>query len=420
MKAASSNRFTSIARSLRHRNYRLFFFGQGTSQVGTWLTRVATSWLVYRLTHSAWMLGVVSFAGLIPTFIFAPFAGVLADRWNKHRALVITQICAAVQSALLAILTLSGKITITEIMILSVFQGFINAFDFPIRQSMVVQMLDDKNDLPNAIALNSSMVNFARLIGPSFAGILIALVGEGGCFAIDAVSYLAVIATLLMMKIPDRRVKTTVAQNMFKELNDGFQYAKRSRAIVSVLILLGLVSFMGMPYMTLLPMIVTKQLSGDARILGYLTAASGLGALMGALFLASRKSATGLGKVLFIGTLTFGVGLFLFGVSHRFWISLGMIFFAGLGMMIQTAASNTILQTIVEESKRGRVLSLFIMAYSGMMPFGALLGGFMADRVGAALTLECGGAACLVGGILFLIALPEVKQALAFAELSKG
>ena len=238
-----------IARSLRHRNYRLFFCGQSVSLIGTWLTRVATSRLVYRLTHSALMLGLVSFAGLIPTFFLAPVAGVLVDRWNKHRVLVTTQICAALQSAGLSVLTLSGHITIPQILALSTFQGFINAFDFAARQSFVVQMIEDRNDLPNAIALNSSIVNLARLIGPSFAGILIATVGEGGCFTIDAVSYLAVIATLLMMTVRPQRKKLT-AQKVFHELKEGGHYAKSSTAITSVILLLALIRFMGMPYMT--------------------------------------------------------------------------------------------------------------------------------------------------------------------------
>lgn len=399
-----------IARSLRHRNYRLFFSGQTVSLIGTWLTRVAASWLAYRLSHSALILGLVSFAGLIPTFLLAPFAGVLADRWNKHRVLIATQVCAALQSAALAALTISGRITIGDLLGLSVVQGLINAFDMPVRQSLVVQMIEDRNDLPNAIALNSSMVNLARLVGPSFAGILIATVGEGGCFAIDAVSYLAVIATLLMMKFKPRPEKPAERKHLLHELKEGFQYAGRSRAIMAVLALLGLVSFMGMPYMTLLPMIVSDRLAGDARVLGYLTAASGLGALSGALFLASRKSVLGLGRIIVLSALAFGVGLILFGFSRSIWFSLPMMLLTGMGMMVQMAASNTILQTVVDENKRGRVMSLFLMAYAGMAPFGSLFGGFMADRIGAAMTLEFGGVVCCLGAVLFLRALPEISR----------
>ena len=417
---ASLTMIRGIARSLRHRNYRLFFCGQSISLIGTWLTRVATSWLVYRLSHSALQLGLVSFAGLIPTFFLAPLAGVLVDRWNRHRVLVLTQVCAALQSAALAALTFSGRITIHHLLVLSVFQGLINAFDMPVRQSLVVQMIEDRSDLPNAIALNSSMVNLARLVGPSFAGILIASVGEGGCFAIDAVSYLAVIATLLMMKLGAQAPRPAAEKRLLHELREGFQYAARSRAIRSVLGLLALVSFMGMPYMTLLPMIVTEQLAGDARVLGYLTAASGLGALAGALFLASLKSVAGFGRIIAVSAPS---------PSESAWSSSRplpqplalaslMMLFTGMGMMIQMAASNTILQTIVEEDKRGRVMSLFLMAYAGMLPFGGLFGGLAADRIGASATLEFGGVACCVGAIAFFLALPDARltQAQVSAE----
>lgn len=402
--------FAGITRSLKHRNYRLFFSGQTISLIGTWLTRVAASWLAYRLSHSALVLGLVSFASLIPTFVIAPFAGVLADRWNKHRVLVLTQVCAALQSAALAALTISGRMTIPYLIGLSVVQGLINAFDMPVRQSLLVEMIEDRRDLPNAIALNSSMVNFARLVGPSLAGILIASIGEGGCFAIDAVSYLAVIATLLMMSFKPKPHARPEQKHLLLELKDGFTYAGRSPAILSVLALLALVSFMGVPYMTLLPMIVTERLAGDARVLGYLTAASGLGALTGVLFLASRRSVLGLGRIIFVSSLVFGTGLILFGFSHSIWLSMGMTLIAGMGMMVQMAATNTVLQSIVEENKRGRVMSLFLMAFTGTAPFGSLFGGFMADRIGAAMTLEIGGVACCLGGLLFLRALPEIGR----------
>lgn len=402
--------FAGIARSLKHRNYRLFFSGQTVSLIGTWLTRVAASWLAYRLSHSALVLGLVSFAGLIPTFLIAPFAGVLADRWNKHRVLVLTQVCAALQSAALAVLTLSGRMTIPYLVGLSVVQGLINAFDMPVRQSLVVEMIEDRRDLPNAIALNSSMVNLARLVGPSLAGILIASVGEGGCFAIDAVSYLAVIATLLMMSFKPRAHAPAAQKHLLLELKDGFVYAGRSPAIMAVLALLALVSFMGVPYMTLLPMIVTERLAGDARVLGYLTGASGLGALTGVLYLASRRSVLGLGRIIFASALVFGTGLILFGFAHTVWFALPMTLIAGMGMMVQMAATNTVLQSIVEENKRGRVMSLFLMAFTGTAPFGSLFGGFMADRIGAAMTLECGGVVCCLGALVFLRALPEIGR----------
>ena len=399
-----------IARSLKHRNYRLFFSGQTVSLIGTWLTRVASSWLAYRLSHSALVLGLVSFAGLIPTFLIAPFAGVLADRWNKHRVLILTQVCAALQSAALAVLTISGRMTIPHLIGLSAVQGLINAFDMPVRQSLVVEMIEDRRDLPNAIALNSSMVNLARLVGPSIAGILIASVGEGGCFAIDAVSYLAVIATLLMMSFKPRAHPTVAQKHLLLELKDGFTYAWRSPAIMSVLALLALVSFMGVPYMTLLPMIVTDRLAGDARVLGYLTAASGLGALSGALFLAARKSVHGLGRIILVSAFSFGIGLILFGLSRSVWVALPIMLMTGMGMMVQMAATNTVLQSIVEENKRGRVMSLFLMSFAGAAPFGSLFGGFMANRIGAAMTLEAGGVVCCLGALLFMRALPEIGR----------
>lgn len=342
---------------------------------------------------------MVSFASLIPAFLLTPLAGVLVDRWDKHRVLVATQICAAVQSALLAALTLSGFVTIPLLLVLNVFQGLINAFDIPVRQSFVVQMIDDKEDLPNAIALNSTMVNLARLIGPSVAGILIATVGEGGCFAIDAISYLAVIATLLVMTIVPRPKRMGPQKHLLVDFKEGFQYVKGSPQIVSILLLFALVSFMGVPYMTLLPMIVGERFTGGARDLGYLTAASGFGAVIGALFLSSRKSAAGLDRIIWMAAFAFGTGLILFGLSHGFLTSMAMMLGSGMGMMLQMAASNTALQTVVEEDKRGRVMSLFAMAYTGMAPFGSLFGGFLADRIGPSATLEWGGAICCLGAI---------------------
>lgn len=389
-----------LGRALRHRNYRLFFCGQSVSLIGTWLTRVATSWLVFRLSHSAWVLGLVTFAGLIPACVFTPFAGVLADRWNKHRVLTITQVCAAIQSAALAVLTLSHWINIPLVLLLSAFQGFINAFDIPVRQSFVVQMIEDKQDLPNAIALNSSMVNLARLIGPSFAGLLIAALGEGGCFTIDAISYAAVIATLLLMRIPPRPEALRERKPLLRELGEGLSYARGSQAIVALLALLCLVSFTGVPYMTLLPMVVSERLAGGARDLGYLTAAS-------------RQSLGGIGRLIALAAFGFGASLIGFGFSQGIWLSLVLMLSSGMGMMVQMAASNTVLQTIVDEDKRGRIMSLYAMAFTGMSPFGGLLGGWLADRLGAGMTLAWGGLACCLASLVFLRALPAIQRQLA-------
>ncbi len=397
-----------LGRALRHRNYRLFFAGQGTSLIGTWLTRVATGWLVYRLTHSALLLGVVGFASQIPTFLFAPLAGVLVDRTNKHRLLVVTQIAAMLQSGLLAYFALRGTITVWHVLVLSIAQGIINAFDMPARQAFVVEMVEDRADLPNAIALNSSMVNGARLIGPAAAGALIAAFGEGGCFAIDSASYLAVIASLLMMRVAPRPARAP-GKRVFAELADGFRYVAASRPIRSVLTLLALSSLMGMPYMVLLPMIVATVLHGGPHLLGYLTGASGVGALGGALYLASRNSVLGLGRVIPLAALGFGAGLVLLSRSHTAWLSLAFMLVTGAGMMIQMASSNTVIQTLVDDEKRGRVMSLYAMSFFGTLPFGSLISGALAARFGAPDTLLGAGIAIMLGALVFLRVLPRIR-----------
>jgi MFS family permease len=406
--AGPANKRSSLGRALRHRNYRLFFGGQSLSLIGTWLTRVATSWLVYRITGSTVALGIVGFAGQIPTFVVAPFAGVWVDRWNRHRVLVVTQVLAMLQSAALAILALTGRISLAGVIALSLFQGLINAFDVPARQSFVVQMVTDREDLPNAIALNSSMVNAARLLGPSIGGVLIALVGEGWCFAIDSLSYLAVIASLLAMRIPQAR-RAPSDEKLLHELRDGFRYVAGFAPIKSVLLLLALVSFMGMPYTVLMPAIA-RMLGGGAHTLGFLMAASGIGALCGTLYLASRRSVLGLGRVIVLASAGFGLGLIAFSQSRNFWLSFAILVPTGLGMMVQMAASNTVIQTLVDEDKRGRVMSFFTMAFFGTVPFGSLFAGFMADRFGAPNTIAFGGAACIAGSLVFWRKLPELRR----------
>jgi MFS family permease len=398
----------SIGRALRHRNYRLFFSGQSISLIGTWLTRVATSWLIYRLTGSALLLGLVSFAGQIPTFILAPLAGVLVDRWDRYRVLVVTQVLAMIQSGLLAGLAIAGVINV-QVLALSVFQGLINAFDMPARQSMVVQMVEDRADLPNAIALNSSMVNAARLIGPAVAGALIAAVGEGWCFFVDALSYLAVLASLLMMRI-QRRPRATKSTRVLHEMREGFRYASGFAPIRAVLLLLAVVSLMGVPYMVLLPVIAREVLGGGAGTLGALTAASGLGALMSALYLASRKTVLGLGRVIVASAALFGVGLIGLARVSVLWLALPVMLVTGAGMMLQMASSNTVLQTIVDEDKRGRVMSLFAMAFFGTAPLGSLLAGTLASRMGAQNTILVGGGVCVVASAVFFRALPELQR----------
>jgi len=399
-----------MLRALRHKNYRLFFAGQSISLIGTWMTRIATSWLVYRLTSSALLLGVVGFAGQIPSFLLAPFAGVLVDRWNRHRLLVVTQVLALLQSLAMALLTLTGRIRMSHIIMLSIFQGLINAFDMPARQAFVVEMVDTRDDLANAIALNSSMVNAARLLGPSIGGVVIAAVGEGWCFMIDAISYLAVIGSLLAMSIPRRIVKAAGNANMFQQLREGWTYVVRFAPIRSILLLLALVSLVGMPYTVLMPIFANAVLHGGPNTLGLLMAASGVGALLGAMFLAARRSVLGLGKFIPLMAGVFGAGLIAFSFSRVLWLSLALMVVTGLGFMVQMAASNTVLQTIVDEDKRGRVMSFYTMAFMGTAPFGSLLAGEVAERIGAPHTLLLGGIGCILGALWFARSLPALRR----------
>src|SRR3954468_8768212 len=351
-----------IGRAFAHRNYRLFFGGQSVSLIGTWITRVATSWLVYRLTGSALLLGVVGFCGQIPTLLLSPVAGVLVDRHDRHRILVITQVLSALQSLALALLALLGIITVGEILFLQVVQGVINAFDTPARQSFIVDMIEDRADLPNAIALNSSMVNGSRIIGPSIGGIIIAAVGEGWCFMIDAISYLAVIASLLMMRVAAAPQRTS-SSSMIDELRAGFRYVAESPPIRTALLLLALVSAMGMPYTVLMPVIASQVLHGGPHTLGFLMTASGFGAVAGALYLASRASVLGLGRVMATATLAFGLGLVGFGFARSLWVALAVLPLVGAGFMVEMASTNTILQTITEERLRGRLMAFYTMAF---------------------------------------------------------
>jgi len=401
----------SVGRALRHRNYRLFFTGQCISLIGTWLTKVATSWLVYRLTGSAWLLGVVGFAGQIPTFLLAPLAGVLVDRWNRRRVLLATQTLAMLQSALLAGLALSGLIRVWEVVALNVMQGLIDAFDMPVRQSMIVQMVEDREDLPNAIALNSSMVNSARLLGPAIAGVLIAAVGEGWCFLIDAVSYGAVILSVLLMRFdvkPLARKTTRVLQ----EMAEGFRYVRGFAPVRALLLLLAVSGVAGRPFAVLLPVIAREVMRGGAGTLGTLQATAGVGALAGAIYLASRTSVLGLGRLVAASAALFGLGLMAFSRAHVLWLAMPLLLLAATGMMLQTAASNTIIQTIVDEDKRGRVMSLLAMSLFGTVPLGSLIAGALATRIGADNTILAGGAICVVAAGVFLRALPEVRRSL--------
>jgi MFS family permease len=401
--------FSHAWRALRHRNFRLFFGGQSISLIGTWMTRIATAWLVYRLTKSALLLGTVSFAGQIPTFLLAPFAGVIVDRIDRRKVLVWTQTLAMVQSLALAWLTLSQRITIAEVLALSAMQGIINAFDMPGRQSFMVTMVEDRADLSNAIAINSSMVNLARLIGPSLAGLLIAATNEGWCFLVDGISYIAVIISLLMMRVAANTEKRSAA-SMLTQLREGWTYVADFVPIRSILLLFGLLSLMGWPFMVLMPVFAGQVLHGGPHTLGFLMGAVGIGSLISALSLVMRRSVRGLTKMIPIAAAIFGVGLIGFGFSRHLGLSMVLMLVTGFGMMQGLTSSNTIIQTLVDEKMRGRVMSYYTMAFVGMAPFGSLLAGGLADAIGAPRTVIVSGVACIVGSVWFTTRLGAIRR----------
>jgi MFS family permease len=398
-----------ILRALNSRNYRLFFAGQVISLIGTWMTQIAMVWLVYDLTNSAWWLGIVGFSSQIPSFVITPFGGILVDRSNRHRILIITQALAMLQSLALAVLALTGIIHIWHIILLSIFQGFINAVDSPARQAFVTEMVEKKEDLGNAIALNSSMFNGARLVGPAIAGLIIASVGAGVCFLIDGLSYIAVIASLLAMKLKPRKISKQTT-NIWQRLKEGFIYAFGFPPIRAILLLLALFSFMGMPYTVLVPIFATNILQGGAETLGFLMAAVGVGALIGGIYLSSRQSILGLGKIIAFSPSVLGIALIIFAQSHVLWLSLLMLLIVGCASILQIASSNTILQTIVEEDKRGRLMSLYTMSFLGILPFGNLAAGAFASRIGAPNTVMIGGIFCILGSLIFAQQLPELRR----------
>ena len=404
----SRGRFKIIFRSLQYRNYRLFFSGQSISLIGTWMQRIAMPWLVYHMTGSTLLLGVVGFAGQIPTFLLSPVAGVLTDRWSRYRVLLFTQIVSLVQAAVLAGLCLTGVIQIWHIVVLSIILGCINAFDVPSRHSFVIDMVEKKEDLGNAIALNSLMFNGARLIGPSIAGIMLASTSEGICFLLNAISYIFVIISLLMMRL---HIKETQRKDerILNELSEGLRYAFGFAPIRHLLILLSISSLMGMSYSVLMPVFAKEILHGGSNTYGFLMGAAGFGALLGALFLASRESVLKLGRIVPASAILFGVGLIVLSFSRIFPLSLVLMLFIGLGMMMQTAASNTILQTITDDDKRGRVMSFYTMAIMGTAPFGSLMAGGLAKVIGTPWTIFTGGIACIIGALFFLRKLPELR-----------
>ena len=398
-----------VFRSLQHRNYRLFFSGQTISLIGTWMQRIALSWLVYRMTGSEVLLGVVGFVAQIPSFLLAPVAGVLIDRWSRYRVLLVTQVISMIQAGILAWLSLTGTLEIWHIIVLSLVLGCINAFDMPARHSFVIDMVENKDDMGNAIALNSMMFNGARLIGPSVAGVVLATTGEGVCFLINALSYIFIIISLLAMRVPAMGEKKKETK-IFSELKEGFAYAFGFPPIKSIILLLGLVSLMGASYQVLMPVYAKDILHGDSHTFGFLMGAAGAGALLGAVYLASRESVMKLGRLIPAATALLSVGLVALAFNSSFLVSMFLMFFTGLGMMAQAAASNTIIQTITDDDKRGRVMSLYTMALMGTAPFGSLLAGWMAKLLGTPWTIFIGGAVCLIGALVFYKRLPTLKK----------
>ncbi|BBD66995.1 major facilitator transporter [Nostoc commune NIES-4072] len=405
--------------ALRSRNYQLFFAGQGISLIGTWMTQLATIWLVYDLTNSPLMLGVVGFSSQIPSFFLAPFGGVFVDRFSRYRTLISTQVLAMVQSLTLAALALTGVIQVWHIIALSLFQGFINALDAPARQAFVPELVERREDLGNAIAINSTMINGARLIGPAIGGLLIARVGTAYCFLFDGLSYIAVIAALLAMKVkPWKNVVTD--GNPLEKVKEGFVYAFSFPPIRAILLLSALVSLMGLQNTILVPVIAEQVLKGGAESLGFLMAASGVGALTGGIYLTTRQTILGIGKLIALAPAILGIGLIAFSLSRFLPFSLFTMLFVGLGTILQIAASNTFLQTIVEDDKRGRLMSLYTMSFLGMIPVGNLLGGFLASHIGAPNTLIIDGIVCMIGSIIFSRELPALRKMMRPIYEQKG
>lgn len=409
-------------RALRYRNFQLFFSGQLISLVGTWMQNVAQAWLVYRLTGSSVLLGLVSFSGQIPVFLLSPLGGIVADRFSRRRVVIATQTASMLLAFTLAALTLTGTVQIWHVFVLSALLGVVNAFDIPARQAFIVDMVG-REDLINAIALNSSMFNASRVIGPAVAGILVATIGEGWCFFANGVSYIAVIVGLLFMKVPDHKPVKQPGSPL-ADIIEGFRFVIRNAPIHYLMILLGILSLTGMPFAVLMPVFADKILHGGPRALGILMGASGIGALAGALLLASRQSVRGLGRWVAISAGAFGASLIAFALSRSFWLSCILLLPVGFFMMVEMGSSNTLIQTMSPDHLRGRVMSVYSMMFMGMAPVGALLAGAAADRWGAPLTVAGGGVLCIVAAIVFGVRLPglraDARELIAAAQMAGG
>ena len=403
------NRLRFALRALRHRDFRLFTAGQSVSLIGNWMQQVAMGWLVYRLTNSAFLLGLIAFASQSPVFFLGPIAGVIADRANRHRVVILMQALMMLQAGVLAYLVVIGDIKYWHVLTLSIVFGIINAFEIPVRQAFLLEMVKSKEDLPNAIALNSSIFNGARLIGPAIAGFIIAAFGESIAFIINAVSYLAVLSALLAMRIPPRE-KSQIRGRVFSSLRAGFAYGLGFMPIRVVLNLVAAAALFGVPFAVLLPVFAVEVLHGDARTLGLLMSATGVGALSGALYLAARESVRGLSKVVTTCATLFGASLVFFGFSRVLWMSMLSLATAGFGMMVLMAASNTFLQTVADDDKRGRIVSMYTMSYIGLAPFGSLLAGALAQRITAPYTIALGGIVTIVAAALFGYQIPQFRE----------
>jgi len=404
-------KFKDTFRALRNRNYRLFYAGQGISLIGTWLQRTTMGWFIYRLTGSVFLLGLIGFVSSIPSLFVNPFAGAIADKYNRHRIIIITQFMFMIQATTLAILVLTNTVQVWHVICLNLFLGLTEGLDSPIRQSFVVDMIEDKRDISNAIALNSALFNSARLIGPSVAGVLIVYFSEGLCFLINGLSYIAVISSLLVMKIKPREV-IVQSEPVLSRLKEGYKYAFQSVPIRYFISSIAVFSLFGMSYTTLLPVVAKDILHGDSRTMGFMMSTAGIGALLGAFHLASRKSMKGMGNKVVFGGISVSIGLTVLALSRYFPLSLGVMLFLGLGFMMQMATTNTMLQNIVEDDKRGRVMSMYIMAGQGIAPIGSLLVGTISSRIGVTTTIICSGVICFMWAIFMAIKMPMIRKSI--------